>query len=60
MDRFLYVLLDTMGRCWAIRVGETEKVAGLPSLLREGWRPVRETPVHGVAYALILLERDGP
>lgn len=33
----------------------------LPELLREGWKPVRETPLGGGregAYALVLLERD--
>ena len=58
MDRYLYVLLDTFGRCWVIKDGETEKVAGLPSLLREGWKPLRETPFDTQTYMLIVLERD--
>ena len=58
MDRYLYAMIDAYGLCWVIRDGETEKVPGLPSLLREGWRPVRETPAFGASYILILLERE--
>ena len=62
MDRYLYVLLDTFGKCWVIKDGETEKVAGLPSLMREGWKPLRRdhrsSPPSGKTYMLIVLERD--
>jgi hypothetical protein len=44
MSPYLYVIIDVFGKCWAIRDGETERLAGLPSLLNEGWRPIRETP----------------
>lgn len=62
MDRYLYAMIDAFGRCWVITDEGTEKVTGLPSLLREGWHPVRETPIFvsaGSGYTLILLERDG-
>ena len=56
---YLYAMIDVMGVCWVIRDGGTEKVHGLPTLLGDGWRPVRETPfVSGGAYILILLERE--
>jgi hypothetical protein len=61
MTSYLYVLIDPFGRCWAIRDGETERLAGVPSLLHEGWRPIRETPfpqATGTSYILILFERD--
>jgi hypothetical protein len=41
--------------------GGTEKIAGLPWLLRQGWKPIRETPLivsAGSSYVLILLERE--
>ena len=61
-DRYLYAILDTNGSCWVVLDNDNRKVDGLPSLLREGWRPVRETPFHGansmIAYVLVLLERD--
>jgi hypothetical protein len=55
---YLYVVLDSSGSCWVVRDGGTERVAGLPSLLAEGWRPLRETAFHEEAYMLIVLERD--
>jgi hypothetical protein len=59
MSSYLYVIVNSHGQCWAIRDGETEPLAGLPSLFNEGWRPVREAPFHGgPAAMLILLERD--
>lgn len=61
-DRFLYAILDTNGKCWVILDNDTRKAEGLPSLFREGWRPVRETPFFGHnsmnPYVLVLLERD--
>lgn len=62
MDRYLYALIDSSGHCWVILDGKTERVAGLPSLFRQGWRPVRETAFHtsvGEGYMLIFLEREG-
>ena len=61
MERYLYAMIDAFGTCWIIRDGGTEKVPGLPSLMLQGWRPVRETPWHssaGLGYILILLERE--
>jgi hypothetical protein len=58
-DHYLYAILDTSGRCWVVRDGATEKVAGLPSLMREGRQPIRETPfvpAAGSEYILICLE----
>lgn len=55
---YLYAMLDTNGTCWLIRDNTTEKVAGLPSLLAEGWRPLRETSFHEVPYMMIVLERE--
>jgi hypothetical protein len=58
-DRYLYALIDSFGKCWVIVDGGTQKVEGLPWLMRKGWRPIRETPfaVPGIAYILICLER---
>ena len=61
MDRFLYAILDAFGACWVVTDSGTEKVAGLPWLMRQGWRPIRETPLiqsAGASYVLILLERE--
>lgn len=59
---YLYVILDSMGKCLEVSDSGTMKVDGLPSLLRGGWRPVRETPFSGssnvYSHVLILLERD--
>jgi hypothetical protein len=60
-DKYLYVMIDSYGKCWALTDGGTEKVEGLPSLIRQGYRPLRETPFHnstGVGYMLIVLERE--
>ena len=62
MKQYLYAILDEYGKCWVVKDDATEKVRGLPSLLAEGWHPVRETPFVGDTtdtYILILLERDG-
>lgn len=60
---YCYVVLDYGGNCWIVRDNATEKSEGLPSLLAEGWVPVRETPFSpqgsSTPYILILLERDG-
>jgi len=55
---YLYAIIDAEGQCWRVGDGETESVKGLPSLLKDGWRPVRETPFGDGAYVLILLDRD--
>jgi hypothetical protein len=60
-DKYLYAILDEYGHCWTVTDGGTEKMDGLPSLMREGWRPVRETAFHptaGTGYILIVLERE--
>jgi hypothetical protein len=60
-DKYLYAMLSTYGECWTVTDGGTEKVDGLPSLMRQGWRPVRETPFvqhTGQSYILIVLERE--
>ena len=62
MKQYLYAILNEYGGCWVVTDGGTEKVAGLPSLLSQGWCPVRETPFVGdttETYILILLEREG-
>ena len=55
---YQYVILDANGNCWAVVDGGTERIDGLSSLFRAGWRPIRETPFHSPPYILILLERD--
>jgi hypothetical protein len=59
---FLYLILEPSGRCRRIVDSGTEAVDGLASLLRDGWRPVRETPFSGSSSSggqvLLLLERD--
>ncbi|QDV35171.1 hypothetical protein [Tautonia plasticadhaerens] len=59
---FQYVILDYNGVSWLVRDNATERGPGLPSLLADGWKPVRETPFHSESsvtpYVLILLERD--
>jgi hypothetical protein len=60
-DKYLYAMIDAFGACWTVIDGGTEKVEGLPSLMRQGWRPLRETAFHnsaGTGYILILLERE--
>ncbi len=59
-DQYIYAIIDPNGHCWVVRDGSTEKAVGLPSLLREGWKPIRETPfvpAAGSEYMLICLER---
>jgi hypothetical protein len=60
-DQHLYAIIDEYGTCWVIQDGGTEKVRGLPWLMRQGWRPVRETPFvpnSGSDYILIYFERE--
>lgn len=66
---FRYVILATNGRSWSAfdcqeaydaanaDDGDEDCVFVLPRLLREGWRPVRETPI-GDSYALVLLSKE--
>ena len=60
---YQYVILDYKGGCWLVLDNAIERCAGLPSLMADGWRPVRETPFHNdsavTPYVLILLDRDG-
>ncbi|WP_152049467.1 hypothetical protein [Tautonia marina] len=62
-SEYRYVILDYNGNCWLVQDNATQKTSGLPSMLDEGWVPVRETPFHTegtvTPYVLILLERDG-
>ena len=61
MKQYLYAILNEYGGCWVVTDDGTEKVTGLPSLLGQGWCPVRETPFVGdtvETYILILLERE--
>jgi len=55
---YCYVIIDSQGSCWRITNDGYDRQPGLPTLLADGWRPVRETPYHQVPYILILLERD--
>jgi hypothetical protein len=61
MDKYLYAIIDENGACWVINDGGTERVEGLPWLLRQGWKPLRETPYVSdramSTYILICLER---
>lgn len=55
---YLYAIVDTNGVCWVLRDNTTEKVAGIASLLADGWRPLRESAFHQVPYMMLVLERD--
>lgn len=67
MMQYCYVILNNAGHSWpALAVsadGEAPpaSAAALPQLLKDGWVPVRETPMGGgaspLAHSLILLER---
>jgi hypothetical protein len=66
---FRYVIVATNGRSWPVFASQAESDAAndeeqgerpvfvLPGLLREGWQPVRETPI-GDKFALVLLKRE--
>ncbi|MFO0910354.1 MAG: hypothetical protein U0794_18750 [Isosphaeraceae bacterium] len=60
-DRYLYAIIDEYGKCWIVGDGKTQKVEGISSLMRRGWRPIRETPYvaqrMNSTYILICLER---
>lgn len=58
--RYIYAIINANGFCWLVTDSGTKKVQGLPWILRQGWRPVRETPftpATGTEYILICLER---
>ena len=62
MKQFCYVVLDSEGNSRALKDGDadTEETGVLPRLLRDGWKPVRETPLGGGArltFSLILLQK---
>jgi len=60
-DKYLDAIINEDGSCWVVVDNGTEKSAGLPSLMREGWKPIRETPYvtnrGGFVSILICLER---
>ncbi len=67
MKQYCYVIVNNAGHSWtalspnAAEVDQSAPV--LPSLLQDGWVPVRETPMGGgtshLAHSLILMERAG-
>jgi hypothetical protein len=60
-DQYLYAIIDESGTCWVVHDHGNEKVEGLPWLMRQGWKPLRETPfVSDKRFStqiLILFER---
>jgi hypothetical protein len=69
MKQFCYVIVNNAGHSWiALNCVEStepkeQAVPVLPQLLKEGWEPVRETPMGGgtshLAHSLVLLEKEG-
>jgi hypothetical protein len=68
MKQYCYVILNNAGHSWPAHelsadgdVSREPSSSVLPQLLREGWVPIRETPMGGgaspLAHSLILLER---
>jgi hypothetical protein len=67
MNEYCYVIINNAGHSWlAQNPGDANEaketnVPVLAQLLKEGWVPVRETPMGGgtshLAHSLILLER---
>ena len=67
MKQFCYVIINNAGHSWpAVSPGDPSEgkesnAHVLPELLREGWLPIRETPMGGgtshLAHSLVLLER---
>lgn len=51
----LHISMAVQGRCRTLADGRRESVAGLPSLIREGWRTVRETAFRDGKTILSLL-----
>jgi len=66
---YRYVIVATSGRSWPVFEDQAGHEAAnfdeaddravfvLPGLLRDGWLPVRETPI-GEKHALVLLTRE--
>jgi hypothetical protein len=54
---YVYIILDDGGKTWRVLDNDHEEAEGLPSLFKQGWRPIRETPYGDGTYFLILLER---
>ncbi len=54
---YQYVIIDDGGKTWRIVDNDNEEAEGLPTLFKQGWRPVREVPYGDGTYILILLER---
>lgn len=59
---FLYVILESSGQCSVLKDGGAERIDGIPGLLKDGWRPLRETPFSDSGSAkpciLAVFERD--
>ena len=66
---YRYIIVSTCGRSWSVFEGQAgydaanfdegddRAVYVLPGLLRDGWLPVRETPI-GEKHALVLLSKE--
>jgi len=68
MNQYCYVIVNNAGHSWAaihapaaVEASPDQASSVLPQLLKDGWVPIRETPMGGgtspLAHALILLER---
>jgi hypothetical protein len=68
MNQYCYVIVNNAGHSWAVinppaatEPPKDENSSVLPQLLKDGWVPIRETPMGGgaspLAHSLILLER---
>jgi hypothetical protein len=67
MKQYCYVIVNNAGHSWLalansdVSAGGDPNVSILALLLKEGWEPVRETPMGGgtsqLAHSLILLEK---
>ncbi len=67
MKQFCYVIVNNAGHSWLavpnsdVGAGADPNTSILAQLLKEGWEPVRETPMGGgtsqLAHSLILLEK---
>ena len=67
MNEYCYVIINNAGHSWqALGPGDPNEakdtnVPVLAQLLKDGWVPIRETPMGGgtshLAHSLILLER---
>jgi hypothetical protein len=67
MKQFCYVIVNNAGHSWPAVANADAGAVGDPNtsilaqLLKEGWEPVRESPMGGgtsqLAHSLILLEK---